>query len=97
MASADSRHDRLSATRSYVLLPHDGQIDAVPTRNVLGRAAGDLFDQTDVRVLSGPADLVMLDVAMELFNGADAQRGFANTADAFNKDIEPPALVFEGK
>ncbi len=39
----------------------------------------------------------MLDVAMELFNGAEAQRGFANTADAFNKDIEPPALVFEGK
>jgi enoyl-CoA hydratase/carnithine racemase len=43
------------------------------------------------------ADLVMLDIAMELYNGADAQRGFANTADAFNKDIEPPTLVFEGK
>jgi enoyl-CoA hydratase/carnithine racemase len=43
------------------------------------------------------ADLVMLDVAMELYNGADAQRGFANTAEAFNKDIEPPTLVFEGK
>jgi enoyl-CoA hydratase/carnithine racemase len=43
------------------------------------------------------ADLVMLDIAMELFNGADAQRGFANTAEAFDKDIEPPALVFEGK
>jgi enoyl-CoA hydratase/carnithine racemase len=43
------------------------------------------------------ADLVMLDVAMELYNGADAQRGFANTAVAFNKDIEPPTLVFEGK
>ena len=43
------------------------------------------------------ADLVMLDVAMELYDGADAQRGFANTADAFNKDIEPPVLVFEGK
>jgi enoyl-CoA hydratase/carnithine racemase len=43
------------------------------------------------------ADLVMLDVAMELYNGADAQRGFASTADAFNKDIEPPPLVFEGK
>src|SRR6266496_3678537 len=43
------------------------------------------------------ADVVMLDVAMELYNGADAQRGFANTADAFNKDIEPPTLVFEGK
>ena len=43
------------------------------------------------------ADLVMLDVAMELYSGADAQRGFANTAEAFNKDIEPPTLVFEGK
>lgn len=43
------------------------------------------------------ADTVMLDIAMELYNGADAQRGFANTADAFNKDIEPPTLVFEGK
>src|ERR1700741_1418846 len=43
------------------------------------------------------ADLVMLDVAMELCDGADAQRGFANTADAFNKDVEPPTLVFEGK
>jgi enoyl-CoA hydratase/carnithine racemase len=43
------------------------------------------------------ADLVMLDVAMELYNGADAKRGFANTAAAFDKDIEPPALVFEGK
>ena len=31
------------------------------------------------------ADLVMLDVAMELFNGADAQRGFANTADGFRQ------------
>src|ERR1700758_3351483 len=43
------------------------------------------------------ADIVMLDVAMELYNGADAQRGFASTADAFNKDIEPPTLAFEGK
>lgn len=43
------------------------------------------------------ADLVMLDVAMELYDGADAQRGFANTAAAFDKDIEPPTLVFEGK
>jgi enoyl-CoA hydratase/carnithine racemase len=43
------------------------------------------------------ADLVMLDVAMELYDGADARRGFANTADAFDKDIEPPTLVFEGK
>jgi len=43
------------------------------------------------------ADLVMLDVAMELYNGADAQRGFANTAKAFDADIEPPTMTFEGK
>jgi enoyl-CoA hydratase/carnithine racemase len=43
------------------------------------------------------ADLVMLDIAMELYDGADAQRGFANTADAFDRDVEPPTLVFEGK
>src|SRR6201982_311138 len=43
------------------------------------------------------ADLVMLDVAMELYDGRDAQRGFANTAKAFDADIEPPTLVFEGK
>ena len=43
------------------------------------------------------ADLMMLDIAMELYDGPDAQRGFANTADAFDKDIEPPTLAFEGK
>jgi enoyl-CoA hydratase/carnithine racemase len=45
----------------------------------------------------GAADRVMLDVSMDLFNGADAQRGFVNTAKAFDQDIEPPAMVFEGK
>lgn len=43
------------------------------------------------------ADLVMLDVAMELYNGADAQRGFASTAKAFDADTEPPPMIFEGK
>jgi enoyl-CoA hydratase/carnithine racemase len=43
------------------------------------------------------ADLVMLDITMELYNGPDAQRGFANTAKAFDADIEPPPMVFEGK
>jgi enoyl-CoA hydratase/carnithine racemase len=43
------------------------------------------------------ADLVMLDVSMELYNGADAQRGFASTAKAFDANIEPPAMTFEGK
>ena len=62
-------------------------------------------DPTDMRTLLkvwscgcvAAADLKMPDVAMELYNGANVQRGFANTADAFNKDIEPPTLVFDGK
>ena len=43
------------------------------------------------------ADLVMLDIAMELYNGPDAQRGFANTAKAFDADIEPPPMVFNNR
>jgi enoyl-CoA hydratase/carnithine racemase len=43
------------------------------------------------------ADLLMLDIAMELYNGQDAQRGFVNTAKAFDADIEPPPMVFAGK
>jgi enoyl-CoA hydratase/carnithine racemase len=43
------------------------------------------------------ADAVMLDVTMDLYNGSDAQRGFANTAKAFDADVEPPEMVFDGK
>jgi enoyl-CoA hydratase/carnithine racemase len=43
------------------------------------------------------ADLVMLDVSMDLYDGADAKRGFANTAKAFDACIEPPVIAFEGK
>jgi enoyl-CoA hydratase/carnithine racemase len=42
------------------------------------------------------ADAVMLDVTMDLFNGSDAQRGFANTAKAFDADVEPPEMAFDG-
>jgi enoyl-CoA hydratase/carnithine racemase len=43
------------------------------------------------------ADVVMLDVAMELYNGEDAQRGFASTAKAFDAGIEPPPMLFHGR
>jgi enoyl-CoA hydratase/carnithine racemase len=43
------------------------------------------------------ADLVMLDVAMELYSGADAQRGFASTAKAFDANAEPLPMTFEGR
>jgi enoyl-CoA hydratase/carnithine racemase len=42
------------------------------------------------------ADAVMLDVTMDLFDGPDAQRGFVNTAKAFDANVEPPEMVFDG-
>ena len=43
------------------------------------------------------ADAVMLDATMDLFHTEDVARGFASTAEAFDADVEPPALVFAGK
>ena len=43
------------------------------------------------------ADAMMLDITMELFNTEDCTRGFANTAKAFDLEIEPPGMVFEGR
>jgi enoyl-CoA hydratase/carnithine racemase len=42
------------------------------------------------------ADVAMLDVTMGLYNTEDAKRGFANTAEAFDRDEEPGDLVFHG-
>jgi enoyl-CoA hydratase/carnithine racemase len=42
------------------------------------------------------ADVMMLDVAIDLFDTQDAQRGFVNTAKAFDAGVEPPALRFDG-
>jgi len=43
------------------------------------------------------ADSMMLDITMELFNTEDCVRGFANTAKAFDLEIEPSDMVFEGR
>jgi len=43
------------------------------------------------------ADAVMLDVSMDLYNGMDAQAGFDNAAKAFDVNVEPPEMIFEGK
>ena len=40
---------------------------------------------------------MMLDVAMDLHNSSDAQRGFVNKAKAFDANLEPPEMVFDGK
>ena len=43
------------------------------------------------------ADTVMLDVSMDLFNTEDVTRGFLNTAEAFNRAVEPPDMVFNNR
>jgi enoyl-CoA hydratase/carnithine racemase len=43
------------------------------------------------------ADAVLLDITMDLFNTEDCRRGFLNTAKAFDLEIEPPDMVFEGR
>jgi enoyl-CoA hydratase/carnithine racemase len=43
------------------------------------------------------ADAVMLDLTMDLFDSADARKGFAVSAKAFDEDVEPPPLTFDGR
>jgi enoyl-CoA hydratase/carnithine racemase len=43
------------------------------------------------------ADAMMLDIAMDLYTTEDATRGFANTAQAFDRDVEPPDMIFHGR
>ena len=43
------------------------------------------------------ADAMMLDLTMDLYTTDDATRGFLNTAEAFDQDVEPPHMNFSGK
>ena len=43
------------------------------------------------------ADAVMLDITMPLHATEDVTRGFVNTAKAFDKDVEPPPMIFYGR
>jgi enoyl-CoA hydratase/carnithine racemase len=43
------------------------------------------------------ADAMMLDITMELYNTEDCTRGFLNTAKAFDRDVEPPDMVFNNR
>src|SRR5258706_13932615 len=46
----------------------------------------------------GPAaHALMLDITMDFFNTEDFTRGFANTAKAFDRDVEPPDMVFNNR
>src|SRR5258708_4921542 len=40
---------------------------------------------------------MMLDITMDLFSSEDCIRGFLNTAKAFDRDVEPPDMVFNNR
>ena len=71
-----------------------GRLAQGPTRSYA--AARTLLKAWSSGGIAG-ADAMMLDITMDLFHTEDVTRGFANTAAAFDADIEPPDLVFEGK
>ena len=57
--------------------------------------------RTLLKVWSGggvpAADAALLDITMPLHATEDVTRGFLNTAAAFEKDIEPPPMIFHGR
>jgi enoyl-CoA hydratase/carnithine racemase len=43
------------------------------------------------------ADAILLVLTMDLFHTEDCARGFLNTAKAFDRDVEPPDMEFNGR
>ena len=43
------------------------------------------------------ADAMTLDIAMDLFDTQDCKRGFANTVDAYEQDLMPGPMTFNGR
>lgn len=79
----------------------DAEADALLGHLAVGPTRSYAATRTLLKVWSSggvaATDEVVLDVAMELYDGADAQRGFANTATAFDADVEPPVIEFDGR
>ena len=79
----------------------EAEAEALAQRLASGPTRSYAATRTLLKAWSGggitAADAVMPDVTMELFFTQDVQRGFINTAKAFDADIEPPEMTFEGK
>lgn len=43
------------------------------------------------------ADAMTLDIAMDLFDTEDCKRGFSNTIDAYEQDLLPGPVIFQGR
>jgi len=79
----------------------DAEVEALAQRLAIGPTRSYAATRTLLKAWSGggiaAADAVMPDVTMELFHTLDVQRGFVSTAKAFDADVEPPELAFDGK
>jgi enoyl-CoA hydratase/carnithine racemase len=79
----------------------DAEAQALAQHLATGPTRSYMATRTLLKAWSGggitAADAVMPDVTMELFNTQDVQRGFISTAKAFDEDVEPPAMTFEGR
>lgn len=89
------------ATHVVSDLQLDAEADALARHLASGPTRSYAATRTLLKAWSGggitTADAMLLDVSMDLFRTQDVQRGFINTAKAFDADIEPPEMVFEGK
>src|SRR5712672_2362709 len=79
----------------------DAEANALAKRLASGPTRSYAATRTLLKAWAGggitAADAMMLDVTMELFNTQDVQRGFINTAKAFDANVPPPEMTFEGK
>jgi enoyl-CoA hydratase/carnithine racemase len=79
----------------------DAEANALAKRLASGPTRSYAATRTLLKAWSGggitAADAMMLDVTMELFNTQDVQRGFLSTAKAFDANVQPPEMTFEGK
>ena len=77
------------------------EAEALVQRLALGPTRSYAVTRTILKAWAGggitAADALMPDVTMELFLTEDVRRGFISTAKAFEADVEPPEMVFEGK
>ncbi len=78
-----------------------GEADALAKLLAFGPTRSYMGTRTILKAWAGggitAADALMPDVTMELFLTEDVRRGFINTAKAFDADVEPPEMTFEGK
>ena len=81
-------------------LSQDAEADALVRRLAVGPTRSYAATRTLLKAWSSggvaATDELMLDVAMELYDGEDVRRGFANTAKAFDADEEPAEIEFVG-